>query len=71
MLTANTNSNTLVSRLLFPSLDMLRISESFPEPKHGTNMFEYDPKKLQKMIQLGRGSYAKYEKEILKLFRIE
>lgn len=71
ILTANTNSNTLVSKLLFPNLDMLRISESFPEPKYGTNMFEYDPKKLQKMIQLGRGSYAKYEKEILKLLQIE
>jgi len=70
VLTANTNSNTLVSKLLFPNLDMLRISESFPEPKHGTNMFEYDSKKLQKMIQLGRGSYAKYEKEILKLLQI-
>ena len=71
VLTANTNSNTLVSKLLFPNLDMLRISESFPEPKHGTNMFECDPKKLQKMIQLGRGSYAKHEKEILKLLQIE
>lgn len=71
VLNANTNSNTLVSKLLFPNLDMLRISESFPEPKHGTNMFEYDIKKLNKMIQLGRSSYAKHEKEILKLLRIE
>lgn len=71
VLTANTNSNTIVSKLLFPNLDILRISESFPEPKHGTNMFEYDPKKLKKMIQLGRGSYAKHEKKILKLLQIE
>lgn len=71
VLNANTNSNTLVAKLLFPNLDMLRISESFPEPKHGTNMFEYDLKKLNKMIQLGRSSYAKHEKEILKLLRIE
>jgi patatin-like phospholipase/acyl hydrolase len=71
VLNANTNSNTLVAKLLFPNLDMLRISESFPEPKHGTNMFEYDQKKLNKMIQLGRSSYAKHEKEILKLLRIE
>lgn len=71
VLNASTNSNSLVSKLLFPNLDMLRISESFPEPKHGTNMFEYDIKKLNKMIQLGRSSYAKHEKEILKLLRIE
>jgi len=71
VLTANTNSNTLVSKLLFPELDMLRISDSFPEPKHGTNMFETDLKKLNKMIQLGRSSYAKYEKDIVKLLRLE
>jgi predicted patatin/cPLA2 family phospholipase len=71
VLNASTNSNTIVSQLLFPNLDMLRISDSFPEPKHGTNMFEYDLKKLEKMIQLGRASYAKYEKQILKLLKIE
>jgi predicted patatin/cPLA2 family phospholipase len=71
VLNASTNSNTEISKLLFPNLDILRISDSFPEPKHGTNMFEYDLKKLNKMIQLGRGSYAKYEKEILRLLNIE
>lgn len=71
VLNASTNSNTTISKLLFPNLDILRISDSFPEPKHGTNMFEYDLKKLNKMIQLGRGSYAKYEKEILKFMKID
>lgn len=71
ILNASTNSNTIVSKLLFPNLDILRISDSFPEPKHGTNMFEYDLKKLEKMIQLGRASYAKYEKEIQRLLKIE
>lgn len=71
VLNASTNSNTIVSKLLFPKLDMLRISDSFPEPKHGTNMFEYDLKKLNKMAQLGRASYAKYEKEILRLLNID
>ncbi|MBS1780432.1 MAG: patatin-like phospholipase family protein [Bacteroidetes bacterium] len=71
VLNASTNSNTIVSKLLFPNLDMLRISDSYPEPKHGTNMFEYDVNKLNKMMQLGRASYAKYEKEILNLLKIE
>lgn len=71
VMNASTNSNTVVSKLLFPNLDMLRISDSFPEPKHGTNMFEYDLKKLNRMIQLGRASYAKYEKQVLKLLKIE
>lgn len=70
VLIANTNRNTIISKLLFPNMDMLRISDSFPERKHGTNMFEYDPAKLHKMVQLGRASYAKYEKQILKLLRI-
>jgi predicted patatin/cPLA2 family phospholipase len=71
VLTANTNSNTIIAKLLFPNLNMLRISDSFPEPKHGTNMLESDIKKLNKMIQLGRTSYAKHEKEIEKLLKLE
>lgn len=71
VLTANTNSNTIIAKLLFPNLDMLRISDSFPEPKHGTNMLESDIIKLNKMIQLGRTSYAKHEKEIEKLLKLE
>ena len=67
VLTANTNSNTIIAKLLFSNLNLLRISESFPEPKHGTNMLESEIKKLNKMIQLGKASYAKYEKEIEKL----
>lgn len=71
VLTASTNSNTIISKLLFPHLNMLRISDSFPEPKHGTNMLESDIKKLNKMIQLGRTSYAKNEKEIDKLLNLK
>lgn len=71
IMNASTNSNTVIAKLLFPNLDMLRISDSFPEPKHGTNMFEYDLNKLNKMIQLGRSSYAKYEKQIINLLKIE
>lgn len=70
VLNASTNSNTIISKLLFPNLDMVRVSESFPEPKHGTNMFEYDLKKLNRMIQLGRSSYAKHENEIAKLLKL-
>ncbi len=71
VLTANTNSNTLISNLLFPNLNMLRISDSFPEPKHGTNMLESDLKKLRKMVQLGRSSYAKYEKQLENLLELK
>jgi hypothetical protein len=50
---------------------MLRISDSFPEPKHGTNMLESDLKKLRKMIQLGRSSYAKHEKQLENLLGLK
>tara|TARA_E500000318_G_scaffold102506_1_gene106857 strand:- start:1078 stop:2004 length:927 start_codon:yes stop_codon:yes gene_type:complete len=71
ILTANTNSNTIISKLLFPNLNMLRISDSFPEPKHGTNMLESDLNKLKKMIQLGRSSYANHEKQIENLLGLK
>jgi len=71
VLTANTNSNTITAKLLFPNLNMLRISDSFPELKYGTNMLEFNEKKLKKMIQLGRSSYANYEKELESLLGIK
>lgn len=71
VLTASTNSNTIIVKLLFPNLNMLRISDSFPEPKHGTNMLESNVKKLEKMIQLGRSSYAKYEKQLETLLNLK
>lgn len=70
VLSANTNTNAVTSKLLFPNLHSLRISETFNEPEYGTNMLEKDDKKLRRMIQLGRGSFAKFEREINHLFSI-
>jgi predicted acylesterase/phospholipase RssA len=64
VLTASTNTNVLVAKLLFPNLKIVRISEKFPEPEHGTNMTEMDMVKLKKLNSLGRSSFAKQEKEI-------
>jgi hypothetical protein len=69
VLTASTNTNVLVAKLLFPNLKMVRISERFPEPEHGTNMIEMDLEKLKKINSLGRSSFAKQEKEIETLLR--
>ncbi len=69
VLRANTNSNLMVSQLLFPNLNMVRISESFLDPIHGTFMFEADVQKLEGMLQLGRRSYLKNEQEILNLIQ--
>lgn len=64
VLAANTNTSVLVAKLLFPNLKMVRVSEAFPEPEHGTNMVEVDLVKLKKLNSLGRSSFAKQEKEI-------
>lgn len=70
VLNASTNSNAIVAKLLFKETNLLRISDAFPEKEHATNMFESDPKKLLAMFQLGRSSYAKYEREIIELFEL-
>ncbi len=67
VLVASSNTTEIITKLLFPELQIERINDSFPEPQHGTNMIERDPKKLDKMYQLGIGSYAKHEKQILSI----
>jgi len=68
VLAANTNTNVLVAKLLFPNLKMIRINDAFPEPDYGTNMIEMDQAKLRKINSLGRSSFAKKETEIENLF---
>jgi patatin-like phospholipase/acyl hydrolase len=65
VLVASSNTTEVVTKLLFPNLKMARINDSFPEPQHGTNMIEKSKKKLDKMFQLGIGSYAEHEQKIL------
>lgn len=67
ILNANTNTNILVAKLLFPNLKMVRVCDEYTEPEYETNMIETDENKLKKLNQLGRGSYAKYEKDIVDL----
>lgn len=68
ILVASSNTTEVVANLLFPSLQMVRINETFSEPEHGTNMVESDLKKLKKMYQLGINSYAKFEAQTIALF---
>jgi hypothetical protein len=70
VLSANTNTTVLIAKLLFPDLKMVRVSDTFNEPEYGTNMIERDNEKLKKLNQLGRNSFAKYEKEIENLLNI-
>ena len=67
ILNASSNTTEVLTNLLYPNLQMVRINDTFNEPEYGTNMIEKDIYKLQKMYQLGINSYAKHEKQILKL----
>jgi len=71
VLSANANTNEILPKLLFPSLNLIRINETFNQPEYGTNMIETNKNKLEKLIQLGRSSFAKFEKEIDQLFLSE
>jgi patatin-like phospholipase/acyl hydrolase len=64
VLSANSNTNVQNAKLLFPTLKMVRISEEFAKPEYGTNMIETNAEKLQLLNQLGRKSYANFEKQI-------
>ncbi|MEQ9467922.1 MAG: patatin-like phospholipase family protein [Ekhidna sp.] len=70
ILVASSNTTEVIANLLFPSLKIVRINETFSEPEHGTNMIEKDIKKLEKMYQLGIRSYAKFEKETIALLGV-
>ncbi len=68
LLSANTQTNDVISKLLFPNLNMVRVNETFNQPEYATNMIEMDEEKLNKLMQLGRNSFAKFEKQIELLF---
>ncbi|NNC68597.1 MAG: patatin-like phospholipase family protein [Gammaproteobacteria bacterium] len=70
VLSASTNTNVILAKLLYPNIPIVRINNTYNEPQYGTNMVEEDLEKLEKMFQLGRDSYAQQEKEIVSLFGI-
>ena len=65
VLVASSNTTEVITKLLFPQLLIERVNDSFPEPQYGTNMLEKDQSKLDKLFQLGIGSYANHEKQII------
>lgn len=71
VLIASSNTTEVVTKLLFPDLIIERVNDSFPEPQYGTNMVERDKNKLDKMFQLGIGSYAKHEKQITAVLNLQ
>ena len=61
---SSTNTNVILTKLLYKDINQVRINNTYNEPEYGTNMVEDDLEKLEKLFQLGRGSYANQEAEI-------
>lgn len=64
---SSTNTNVILTKLLYKDINQVRINNTYNEPEYGTNMVEDDLEKLEKLFQLGRGSYANQEAEINQL----
>jgi hypothetical protein len=67
LLGINTCSMETLRFLLFKSVQSVRISDSFVEPEMATDFLEHDLTKLNRLVQKGRRSYAKYADDLKKL----
>jgi hypothetical protein len=57
----NTQSMDQLRVILFKTVQTIRISEGFTQPKMATDLFEHDLDKLNILWQRGRESFAKQE----------
>lgn len=64
---SSTNTNVILTKLLYKDIKQVRINNTYNEPEYGTNMVEDDLDKLERLYQLGRSSYASQELEINQL----
>lgn len=64
---SSTNTNVILTKLIYPHISLVRLDDTYNEPEFGTNMIEKDKTKLKKLFQLGRNCYADKEVEILDL----
>jgi len=68
VLNANTNTTEILTKFLYPNLNIVIVNETFAQPEYGTNMVETNTDKLKLLYRLGRESFAKNEKQITQLF---
>ena len=67
---SSTNTNVILTKLIYPHIQIVRLNDAYNEPEYGTNMIEQDLDKLEKLYQLGRDCYAQKESEINALFAV-
>jgi len=59
VLNANTNTTEILTKFLYPNLNIVIVNETFAQPEYGTNMVETNTDKLKLLYRLGRESFAK------------
>ena len=67
VLLSSTNTNVILTKLIYPHVKLVRLNDTYNEPEYGTNMVEQDLDKLEKLYKLGRDCYANKEAEIIKI----
>jgi len=67
ILGTNTCSMETLRSILFGDVKTIRISETFHEPEMATDLLEKDLRKLNRLIQKGRDSFAKNEPALREL----
>ncbi len=60
----------LLRIVLFPHVPCVRVSESYPQPEHATDLLESDVRKLKTLHSLGRESFDKHEQAIRATLKI-
>ena len=66
-LEVNTASMDQLRRLLYANVPTVRISDTFDKPEMATDMFEFNPRKLNLLSQQGVESFARREDDVREL----
>ena len=61
----------ILRTILYPTLKIVRIDESFSDKKHEISFVEADIEKVKKLSVLGRESFRKSERQIIDMFGIQ
>jgi predicted acylesterase/phospholipase RssA len=70
VLGTNTTSMDVLRNVLFKAVPTIRVNDSFTEPSMATDLLEHDLRKLNRLVQKGRLSFATHEAQ-LKTFLID
>lgn len=68
-LSSNTNTLDELRTLLFPEIRTVRVDDSFTDDQYSTSLLESNVKKLRRIQDLGRESFARNEGAIRELLR--